>query len=98
EGRMVMRMNKMGGAALAAGACCVAGLQAATGQDVYKGKTLTILVGFTPGGGFDVNARLLARHIPRHIPGTPKMIVQNMPGAGSATSVLYLDASAPKDG
>jgi tripartite-type tricarboxylate transporter receptor subunit TctC len=93
-----MTMNKIAGAALAAFACCVAGLQPATAQDFYKGKTLTILVGFTPGGGFDVNARLLARHIPRHIPGTPEVIVQNMPGAGSATSVLYLDASAPKDG
>jgi tripartite-type tricarboxylate transporter receptor subunit TctC len=79
-------------------ACCLAWLQPVAAQDFYKGKTLTIVVGFTPGGGFDANARLLARYINRHIPGTPDVIVQNMPGAGSATSVLYLDASAPKDG
>ena len=43
----------------------------ARAQDFYRGKTLTIVVGFTPGGGFDINARLLARHIGRHIPGKP---------------------------
>jgi tripartite-type tricarboxylate transporter receptor subunit TctC len=90
-----MRIRRI---ALAAAACCVAWLQPAAAQDFYKGKILTILAGFSPGGGFDINARLLARYINRHIPGTPEVIVQNMPGAGSATSVLYLDASAPKDG
>jgi tripartite-type tricarboxylate transporter receptor subunit TctC len=67
-------------------------------EDFYKGKTLTIVVGFTAGGGFDQNARTLARHIGKHIPGNPTVIVQNMPGAGSLTSVRYLDATAPKDG
>ncbi len=70
----------------------------AAAQDFYKGKTLTIVVGFTAGGGFDINARLLARYIGRHIPGNPTVVVQNMPGAGSLTSVRYLDTSAPKDG
>lgn len=70
----------------------------ARAQDFYKGKTLTIVVGFTAGGGFDLNARMLARHIGRHIPGNPDVIVQNMPGAASLKSVLYLDTTAPRDG
>ncbi len=67
-------------------------------DDFYKGKTFTIVVGFSPGGGYDVNARALARHLSGHIPGNPNIIVQNMPGAGSLTSVRYLDVTAPKDG
>jgi tripartite-type tricarboxylate transporter receptor subunit TctC len=78
-------------------ACAIAAAPAAA-QDFYKGKTLTILVGFSPGGGFDINARVLARHIGRHIPGNPTVVVQNMPGAGSITAVHYLDLTAPKDG
>ena len=70
----------------------------AAAQDFYKGKTVTILVGFSPGGGFDINARVLARHISRHIPGNPNVVVQNMPGAGSLTAVHYMDLTAPKDG
>jgi tripartite-type tricarboxylate transporter receptor subunit TctC len=70
----------------------------AAAQDFYRGKTLTILVGFSPGGGFDLNARVLARHIGRHIPGNPNAVVQNMAGAGSLTAVHYLDLTAPKDG
>jgi tripartite-type tricarboxylate transporter receptor subunit TctC len=70
----------------------------AAAQDFYKGKTVTIVVGFTPGGGFDLNARLLARHMGRHIAGNPDVIVQNMPGAASLKSVLYLDTTAPRDG
>src|SRR4051812_12478456 len=84
-------------------AVAVAGLSAAFASsafadDFYKGKTLNIVVGYTPGGGFDANARLLSRHIARHIPGKPDVIVTNMPGAASRTGVQYLDATAPKDG
>ncbi len=64
----------------------------------YKGKTINIVVGFTPGGGYDVNARAVSRYFGKYIPGNPSVIVQNMPGAGSLTSVRYLDATAPKDG
>jgi tripartite-type tricarboxylate transporter receptor subunit TctC len=67
-------------------------------DDFYKGKTFTFVVGFSPGGGYDVNARMVARYLPAHIPGNPGAIVQNMPGAGSLTSVRYLDVNAPKDG
>jgi tripartite-type tricarboxylate transporter receptor subunit TctC len=64
----------------------------------YEGKTVRIAVGFTPGGGYDLYARLLARHLGRHIPGNPTIVVQNMPGAGSLKSVQYLNAGAPADG
>jgi tripartite-type tricarboxylate transporter receptor subunit TctC len=64
----------------------------------YEGKMLAIVVGFSPGGGYDSYARGLARHIGNHIPGHPSVIVQNMPGAASLTAVRYLDITAPKDG
>ena len=83
-------------------ALLLAGLVAAPtlacADDFYKGKTFTIVAGFSPGGGYDVNARGVARHLAAHIPGNPSVIVQNMPGAGSLTSVRYLDVTAPKDG
>jgi tripartite-type tricarboxylate transporter receptor subunit TctC len=67
-------------------------------DDFYKGKVFTIVVGFSPAGGYDNYARNLARYIGNHIPGNPTVIVQNMPGAGSLTSVRYLNLTAPKDG
>ena len=67
-------------------------------DDFYKGKTFTVVVGFSPAGGYDTYARNLARFIGNYIPGHPNVIVQNMPGAGSLTSVRYLNATAPKDG
>jgi tripartite-type tricarboxylate transporter receptor subunit TctC len=73
----------------------------AAAQDVagfYKGKTLRIVVGFSAGGGYDHYARVVARHIGRYVPGTPAVIVQNMPGAASLKSVKYLTAGAPTDG
>jgi tripartite-type tricarboxylate transporter receptor subunit TctC len=63
----------------------------------YKGKTVRIVVGYSPGGGYDLNARILARHLGAHIPGSPNVIVENMPGASSLKAVSYLKA-APKDG
>ena len=78
----------------------LAGLMAAPAyaDDFYKGKNFTIVVGFSPGGGYDANARGVARYLSSHIPGNPTVIVQNMPGAGSLTSVRHLDVNAPKDG
>ena len=71
----------------------------ALAQDKYfEGKTVTIVVGYSVGGGYDQYARALARHFGRQIPGNPNVIVQNVPGAASLTAVRYLDASAPKDG
>ena len=66
--------------------------------DFYKGKQITMVVGYGTGGGFDVYARLVARHIVRFIPGNPTAIVQNMPGAGSLRAVNHLYNLAPKDG
>jgi tripartite-type tricarboxylate transporter receptor subunit TctC len=63
----------------------------------YAGKMLKIIVGLPPGGGADAYARLLARHWPRYLPGTPSAVVQNVPGAGTLKSVMYLD-SQPDDG
>ncbi len=87
---------------LAGGAILMAaGGQAARANDAggfYKGKTIQLIVGYGPGGGYDVYARLLAKHIPRYIPGQPAIVVQNMPGAGSLVATNYLYRIAPKDG
>jgi tripartite-type tricarboxylate transporter receptor subunit TctC len=64
----------------------------------YVGKTIRLVVGVDVGSGYDVNARLLARHMGAHIPGNPSFIVQNQPGAGSATMTSQLYASGPFDG
>jgi tripartite-type tricarboxylate transporter receptor subunit TctC len=66
--------------------------------DFYKGRRINLIVGYGPGGGYDVYARLLARHLGRFVPGSPDVIVQNMPGAGSLRAVNYLYNVAPKDG
>jgi tripartite-type tricarboxylate transporter receptor subunit TctC len=66
--------------------------------DFYKGRRINLIVGYGPGGGYDVYARLLARHLGRFVPGGPDVIVQNMPGAGSLRAVNYLYNVAPKDG
>ena len=61
-------------------------------------KPVTIVVGFSPGGGYDMYARTLARHYGRFLPGEPKVVVQNMPGASGLKSVTWLDNGAPRDG
>ena len=63
----------------------------------YAGKTIKLIVGLPPGGGADAYARLVQRHLGRHIPGAPAIVIQNMPGAGSLRSVMALNAS-PEDG
>jgi tripartite-type tricarboxylate transporter receptor subunit TctC len=73
----------------------------AAAEDVaafYRGKTLRIVVGVAVGSGYDINARLLARHLGAHIPGNPTIIVQNQPGAGSLTMTNQLYAAGPFDG
>src|SRR5258707_12200275 len=71
---------------------------AAPAADFYKGRVVQIVVGFTPGGGYDLYARVLARHLGKHIPGNPAVGPQNMPGARSVKSPNYLYNVAPKDG
>src|ERR1043166_1459068 len=64
----------------------------------YAGKTVTIIVGYKPGGGYDAMARLLARHLPKHIPGKPTVIVENMPGGNSIIAATHLSSSAKPGG
>ncbi len=71
---------------------------AASADDFYRGKTMRIIVGFSAGGGFDQYARIIARHMPRYIPGTPAMIVDNMAGAGSRLAANYLYKATAPDG
>jgi tripartite-type tricarboxylate transporter receptor subunit TctC len=72
---------------------------AAFGQEqIYKGKTIRLIVGLAPGGGFDTYSRAIARHMGRHIPGNPAIIVDNMPGAASIVSANYLFKVAKPDG
>jgi len=66
--------------------------------DFYRGRSLTLVIGYSAGGGYDTYGRVLARHLGKHIPGNPAVIVQNMPGAGSLRSANYLYNVAPKDG
>ena len=68
------------------------------GQEFYEGRRLNIVVSYFPGGGYDIYSRLFARHLPRHIPGRPSIVVQNMPGAGSIIGANYLYRVAPRDG
>ena len=71
---------------------------AADVAEFYKGKTVNLIVGYGPGGGYDLYARLLARHMAHRIPGNPTITVQNMPGAGSMRAANHLFIGAPKDG
>jgi tripartite-type tricarboxylate transporter receptor subunit TctC len=66
--------------------------------DFYRGKNLNLIVGYSAGGGYDTYSRILARHLGKHIPGNPSIVVQNMPGAGSLKFANYLYNVAPKDG
>ena len=66
--------------------------------DFYKGKTVTIYIGYPVGGTYDLYGRLAARHLGQHIPGHPNVVAQNLPGAGSVKAGNFLYAVAPKDG
>jgi tripartite-type tricarboxylate transporter receptor subunit TctC len=66
--------------------------------DFYRGKTLRMLIGYGPGGGYDIYGRLVAEFLPRHLPGNPTIITQNMPGAGSFLAAKYMYDVAPRDG
>lgn len=72
--------------------------RAADATDFYRGKTITLISGAAAGGAYDAYARLLARHIGKHIAGSPSVVVQDMPGAGSLTAVHYLDGNGARDG
>jgi tripartite-type tricarboxylate transporter receptor subunit TctC len=67
-------------------------------EDFYKGRTITVLIGYSPGGSYDSAGRVLARHMGRYIPGNPSLVPQNMPGAGTLNLANYLYNVASKDG
>ena len=67
-------------------------------SDFYRGKAINIHVGFPPGGGYDIYARLVADHFGRHIPGNPSVVVQNMPGGGGIRAAGYVANATPQDG
>jgi tripartite-type tricarboxylate transporter receptor subunit TctC len=94
---MVPRASFLGlAAAILLGGAPASGQEAIAG--FYKGRTLTIIAGSSAGGGVDVYARLIGRHLSKHVPGQPTIIVQNMPGAGSLAAARNLYTVAPKDG
>jgi tripartite-type tricarboxylate transporter receptor subunit TctC len=66
--------------------------------DFYKGKTIQILVGFPPGGGYDLYARVVERHLGKHVPGNPSIIVKNMPGGTGVRAAAYMSNATPQDG
>src|SRR5688500_7735214 len=72
-----------GGGAVAAPTASAAGFDERAVADFYRGKTVRIIVGSAPGGTYDTYSRILARHMPKHLPGNPTIIVENKPGAGS---------------
>jgi tripartite-type tricarboxylate transporter receptor subunit TctC len=72
--------------------------RAAGAEDFYKGKTLSLVIGYSVGGGYDAYGRLLARYLGKYIPGNPTVLPQNMTGAGSLKAANYLYSVAPKDG
>src|SRR5256885_16602821 len=74
------------------------GVTCACAADYYAGKTIDLLIGAPPGGGYDIYARTLARHYGRHIPGQPSIVAKNMPGAGSARAAGFISTMAPRDG
>jgi hypothetical protein len=85
---------------LAAVAALAASARAAEAPaaDFYSGKTLTVVVGFAPGGGVDTTARVVARHLVRFIPGEPSLVVQNMEGAAGLVAMNYVDRRVAADG
>jgi tripartite-type tricarboxylate transporter receptor subunit TctC len=93
----MMSIGRLAAAAVAS-ICAGTQAQAQTVSDFYRGRTVNLVIGYAPGGGYDLYARTLARHISRHIPGNPTIVVQNMPGAGSIKAANYLYTIAPKDG
>lgn len=92
-----MGIKHVMGLLLAATGCAIA-MPASAQEDFFKGKSITVLIGYAPGGTYDATARLLSRHMLNHIPGHPTMVPTTMAGAGSIKAILHLYTVAPKDG
>ncbi len=84
--------------ALVATLVSTSALRAESVADFYRGKTMKVIIGYGPGGGYDLYGRLAAEFLPRHIPGNPTIVPENMPGGGSLKAILYLYQVAPQDG
>ena len=86
--------------AFATALCALAAtpLRAETVGDFYRGKTISLVISSSAGGGYDTLGRAVARYLPKHIPGAPIITVRNMPGAGGIVATNYLYTAAPKDG
>jgi tripartite-type tricarboxylate transporter receptor subunit TctC len=97
-----LRILGAGAAFFMAAMLVAAGLNPALAQksveDFYKGKHIDLVIGYSSGGGYDLFARLVGRHLGNHIPGKPTIVPRNMPGAGSRTAVAWISNVAPKDG
>jgi hypothetical protein len=90
-------LSAVGRVALSAGLAS-ASISHALAAEFYQGKTLTLIVGYAPGGGVDTTARVVARHLARFIPGQPNVVVQNMEGAAGVVAANYLDRRVAADG
>jgi tripartite-type tricarboxylate transporter receptor subunit TctC len=95
ENALILRRAALA-AALAGVGLAAAG--AARAEDYYKGKTIRLVIGTPPGGGYDAYGRLVARHLADFIPGRPSIVVANLPGASGVKAAYYIYAIAPKDG
>src|SRR5215475_2214214 len=93
-----MRSKLMRFALLACGLMVAQGASAQSVEPFYKGRSITILVGNSPGGINDISARLVARHLGRFVPGNPSLVVQNNPGASGVITANRLYHNAEKDG
>jgi len=96
---MTLAMRTIYRAAALAGVLIVApGLRADPVADFYRGKTIRVIIGYGPGGGYDIYGRLAAEFLGRHVPGNPTIVAVNMPGGGSLKAIEYLYNVAPRDG
>ena len=99
EGTSVRSLSRRAALALGAAACfCAASAFAQPAADFYKGKTVTLVVSSTAGGGYDIMSRTIAKYLGRHLAGNPRIVVSNMPGAGGIVAMNYLYVNALKDG
>ena len=85
-------------AALAATVSLVAPARSEPAEEFYKGKQIALIIGYNPGGTYDIYARLAATLLPKYIPGHPRIVAQNMPGVGSAKAANYLFQQGSRDG